>query len=105
MPIISPPPVTTVRIVTKNKIISTTGGSIKVTGYDSQPAAGRTVLLLGRNVWGRWAVIAETLTDGNGDYTFSVPAGANDRYVVVGIGNAMFAEYSFALGNMEAVVP
>lgn len=86
-----------------SRTISTLGGASKVTGWDNQPAAGRPVVLLGRDYLGAWVVVAQTLTDANGDYEFALPAGANDRFVVVVAGDPAHHEYTRALGDLQAV--
>ena len=103
MPIIAPPPRSTTIVVQSLRTISTTGGTTPVTGWNGNPAVGRTILLLGKNVWGNWAVIAQTITDGDGNYSFTVPAGERDRFVVVGIGAPEHGEYTRALGELEGV--
>ncbi len=102
MPVIIPHSPTSIRVRALMRSITTLGGVKKVTGFDNLPAYGRKVLLLQRDVFGRWQVVAETTTDSNGDYSFAVNAGDNDRFIVVGVGNDYFSEYSRALGSMRA---
>lgn len=83
--------------------LGTTGGAHPVVGHDGQPAVGREVLVLGRDQYGVWGVVAATLTDAAGHYEVSVSAGPNDRFVVVVIGDPGHAEHTRCLGHLEAV--
>jgi len=83
-------------------VIGTTGTAQVVTGYDGQPAAGRTVLILGRDQYGNWVVVAQTMTDAAGNYAATVNAGPNDRFIAVGIGDPAHGEHTRALGDLEA---
>lgn len=74
-----------------------------ITGGNGQPASGREMLLIGRNEWGRWVVVDQTVTDDGGNYSFSVNSGSNDRFLIVGVGSAPLGEYTRALGNMIGV--
>lgn len=103
MPILPPLAPSVVKVGPAARHIATTGGSSKVRGWDNTPASGRTVLLLAKNALGQWYVIAETTTDNNGDYSFTIDAGPNDPLVVVGLGSPEHGEYTRALGNLRAV--
>lgn len=81
--------------------ISTMGGGVKVTGWDGNPAAGRCVLLLGTDYLGAWSLLGVTTVDGDGNYQLAVDGGANDRYVVVVIGDPIHQEYTRALGDLQ----
>lgn len=86
------------------RTVSTNGGAQKVTGYNGAPAAGRKILLLGLSEWAQWQVKAETVTDSNGDYSFSISAGPNDKFIVVGIGDPNHDEFTRALGEIVGVI-
>lgn len=74
-----------------------------VTGATGSPAAGRTILCLRQNEWRQWTVVAETTTDVDGRYGFTVQGGANDHFLLVAIGAS--GERSRALANIIPVVP
>jgi hypothetical protein len=83
--------------------IGTTGGSLKVTDYEDNPAHGRVVLLLRKSIHGEWVIVDKTVTDANGDYEFSVASGPSEQLIVVGIGNLANGERSVAMSGIIGV--
>lgn len=81
-------------------VVSSSGGTAVVTGWDANPAAGRTVLVLGRNVWGWWAVKGETRTNEYGEFSVSVNAGPSEPLIALCIGDPAHGEYTRVLGNL-----
>lgn len=104
MPTIAVPlPESTVSVREVPVVISTSGGtSVLVTGWDGTPAAGRTVLVLGRNVWGQWVVKGSTITDNDGEFSVGVNAGPSDPLIALCIGDPAHGEHTRALGNLTA---
>ena len=104
MAIVTARPISATTVRPSTRTVSTLGGADKVTGWDNQPAAGRTVLLIARNQWGRYEVRGQGVTDVSGDYSITVTgAGPLDVFVVVGIGDPAHGEYSRALGQVMGV--
>ena len=84
--------------------IRTFSNYLPVEGFDGNAAAGRVILLIGKTVFGTQEIKAQTITDSNGDFSFTLAAGVNDRFVVVAIGNNLHEEYTRALGDITGVV-
>ena len=104
MAIVTARPISATTVRPSTRTVATLGGADKVTGWDNQPAAGRTVLLIARNQWGRYEVRGQGVTDVSGDYSITVTgAGPLDVFVVVGIGDPAHGEYSRALGQVMGV--
>lgn len=75
-----------------------------VIGGDNLPAVGRKIIVLGRTELRAWIVVAETVTDGSGNYSVTIPAGGNDRFIIVGIGDTALGEYSDILSDVTGVL-
>lgn len=102
MPLLIDPAPPQVALIPKTDAVSTAGGSgVRVTGWDGQPAEGRTVIALGLDVWGQWAVKAQTTTDADGEYSLTVNAGPNDPLIAVCVGLQVHAEHTRALGSLQ----
>ncbi len=96
-------PPSAIRLSPRMRRITTTGGAAKVRGANNQPVANRDIILLGKDSFGRFALIATTKTDANGDYTFLVNCGVHDTFIVVGVGSKFFAERTVAIGDLLPV--
>lgn len=97
MPIAVPPSLSPVAVRQSMRTIS---NDLPVRGANGDPAQGRTIMVIGKTAFGQYAVLAETRTDVNGDYSITIAAGANDRFIVVAVGDAMADEHTRALGNI-----
>jgi len=71
-----------------------------VVDSEGNPAINREVLILRKNEFAAWTVAEILRTDSSGNYTVTIPAGANDRFIIVGVGDPVLGEYSDILGNM-----
>lgn len=102
MPFISPSPISPIRAKQGSRKFTNLQ---PVRGADGNPAAGRTILAIGKSVFGVYEIKGQTITDSNGNYILTIAgAGPNDRYILVAIGNNFVAEYTKALGNMTGVL-
>lgn len=74
-----------------------------VRGYDGNPASGRTIIAVGRDVFAAEAVVGQTRTDSSGNYSMTLFAGDNDLFLLVAVGDILHNEYSRVLGSMKGV--